>query len=86
MRKISKILFAAISSLSLMFSANAGEVTISGSAKATYNATSGTQVDNTIGISNVLSVTASGEMDNGYTWSYSMAMDPDGTEQWYNQK
>ncbi len=80
MRKISKILFAAISSLSLMFSANAGEVTISGSAKATYNATSGTQVDNTIGISNVLSVTASGEMDNGYTWSYSMAMDPDGTD------
>ena len=46
MKNIAKILFVAISSFSLMFSANAGELTVSGTAKATYNATSGQQVDN----------------------------------------
>jgi hypothetical protein len=29
-----------------------------------------------IGITNELNFTASGEMDNGYTWSYSMELDP----------
>ena len=76
MKNIAKILFVAISSFSLMLSANAGELSVSGSAKATYNATSGQQTDNGLGISNELSFTASGEMDNGYAWSYSMALDP----------
>jgi hypothetical protein len=76
MKNIAKILFVAISSFSLMFSANAGELTVSGSAKATYNATSGQQKDNGIGVANELSFKASGEMDNGYAWSYSMALDP----------
>ncbi len=76
MKNIAKILFVAISSFSLMFSANAGELTVNGTAKATYNATSGQQKDNGIGITNELTFTASGEMDNGYTWSYSMALDP----------
>ena len=76
MKNITKILFAAISSLSLMFSANAGELTVTGTAKATYNATSGQQKDNGIGITNELKFTASGEMDNGYSWSYMMALDP----------
>ena len=80
MKNIAKILFVVISSLSLMLTAKAGELTVSGSAKATYNATSGQQKDNGIGIDNVLSFTASGEMDNGYTWSYSMALDPDDTD------
>jgi outer membrane protein OmpU len=76
MKNIAKILFVAISSFSLMLSANAGEMSVSGSAKATYNATSGQQTDNGLGIANELSFTASGEMDNGYAWSYSMALDP----------
>ena len=76
MKNIAKVLFVAISSFSLMLSANAGELSVSGSAKATYNATSGQQTDNGLGISNELSFTASGEMDNGYAWSYSMALDP----------
>jgi len=80
MKNIAKILFVAISSLSLMLSAKAGEVTVSGSAKATYNATSGQQKDNGIGIDNVLTIGASGEIDNGFTWSYSMALDPDDTD------
>jgi outer membrane protein OmpU len=76
MKNIAKILFVVISSLSLMLSAKAGELTVNGSAKATYNATSGQQKDNGLGIANELNFTASGEMDNGFTWSYSMELDP----------
>ena len=71
-----KTLLVSIASLSLMFSVNAGELSVSGSAKATYNAVSGAQADNGIGVTNELNFTASGEMDNGYTWSYSMELDP----------
>jgi outer membrane protein OmpU len=76
MKNIAKILFVAISSLSIMFSVNAGELTVNGSAKATYNTTGGKQIDNGLGVTNELNFTASGEMDNGYTWSYSMELDP----------
>ena len=41
MKNITKILFVAITSLSMMFSVNAGELTVNGTAKATYNSTSG---------------------------------------------
>ena len=51
MKTIIKTLLVSIASLSLMFSVNAGELTVSGTAKATYNATSGQQVDNGLGIS-----------------------------------
>jgi len=71
-----KTLLVSIASLSLMFSVNAGELTVNGSAKATYNATSGNEADNGIGVTNELNFTASGEMDNGFTWSYSMELDP----------
>jgi hypothetical protein len=80
MRNMMKTLFVSIASLSLMFSANAGELTVNGTAKATYNITSGQQVDNGIGITNELNFTAAGELDNGYTWSYSMELDPDTTD------
>ena len=71
-----KTLLVSIASLSLMFSVNAGELTVNGSAKATYNAVSGGTADNGIGVTNELNFTASGEMDNGYTWKYSMELDP----------
>ena len=80
MKNIAKILFVVISSLSLMLTAKAGEMTVNGTAKATYNATSGQQKDNGLGVANELTFTASGEMDNGYTWSYSMALDPSTTD------
>ena len=80
MKNIAKILFVVISSLSLMLTAKAGELTVNGTAKATYNATSGQQTDNGLGIANELNFTASGEMDNGFTWSYSMEIDPDSTD------
>ena len=76
MKTIMKTLFVSIASLSLMFSVNAGELSVSGTAKATYHITSGSQSDNTIGITNELNFTASGEMDNGFTWAYSMELDP----------
>ena len=76
MKTIMKTLLVSIASLSLMFSANAGELSVSGSAKATYNILNGAQGDNGIGVTNELNFTASGEMDNGYTWSYSMELDP----------
>jgi len=75
MKTIMKTLLVSIASLSLMFSVNAGELTVNGTAKATYNATGGNQADNGIGITNELNLKASGEMDNGFTWSYSMEMD-----------
>jgi len=76
MKTIMKTLFVSIASLSLMFSVNAGEVSVSGTAKATYHVTNGQQSDNTIGVTNELNFKASGEMDNGFAWSYNMALDP----------
>jgi hypothetical protein len=63
-----------------MFSVNAGELTVNGTAKATYNSTSGSAAQEPgLGVTNELNFTASGEMDNGYTWSYSMELDPSTT-------
>jgi hypothetical protein len=76
MKTIIKTLLVSIASLSLMFSVNAGELTVSGTAKATYNAGSGNTVDQGLAVTNEINFTASGEMDNGYTWSYSMELDP----------
>jgi len=82
MKSIIKTLLVSAASLSLMFSVNAGELTVNGTAKATYNSVVGAQADNGVGVTNELNFTASGEMDNGYTWSYSMELDPStsGTE------
>jgi outer membrane protein OmpU len=76
MKTIMKTVLVSIASLSLMFAAKAGELSVSGSAKATYNIVQGAQVDNGIGVTNELNFTASGEMDNGYTWTYSTELDP----------
>jgi hypothetical protein len=79
MRKMIKTLFVSIASLSLMISANAGEMSVFGIVKATYNASSGVAQANGIGITNELTFGASGELDNGYTWSYAMEHDPSNT-------
>ena len=76
MKTIIKTLLVSIASLSLMFSVNAGELSVNGTAKATYNVGSGSSGNQGIGITNELNFKASGEMDNGYTWSYSMELDP----------
>ena len=65
-----------LTSVSLFTSANAGALDVSGTAKATYNIVSGNDQGKGIGITNELNFTAAGELDNGYTWSYSMELDP----------
>jgi len=61
--------------------AKAGELSISGSAKASYAVTSsdGTAADvdaqKGLGISNEFTLGASGELDNGYSWSYAIDID-----------
>ena len=65
-----------LTSISLFGSANAGELGVSGTAKATYNIESGANKGKGLGITNELNFTASGETDAGYTWSYSMELDP----------
>jgi hypothetical protein len=76
MKTIMKTLLVSIASLSLTLSVNAGELSVSGTAKATYNAGSGNTVDQGLGITNELNFTASGDWGNDYTWSYSMELDP----------
>jgi outer membrane protein OmpU len=78
MKNIIKSLIVMLASVSLFGSAYAGSLGVSGTAKATYNITSGnnTSQGKGLGITNELNFTASGELDNGYTWSYSMELDP----------
>ena len=77
MKNIIKTIIVMLSSISLFASANAGELSVNGTAKATYNIESGkTNAGKGLGITNELNFTASGETDAGYTWSYSMELDP----------
>ena len=79
MKNIIKTLIVMLSSISLFASANAGELSVSGTAKATYNIESGAANGKGLGITNELNFTASGETDAGYAWSYSMELDPGAT-------
>ena len=84
MKNVIKLGLVLLTSLSLGFSANAGELSVSGTAKATYNinsgngggAEAGNNLGKQLGIANELNFTAAGELDNGYTWAYSMEFDP----------
>jgi len=82
MKKIMNILFASILALSLSAFAQAGELTVSGSAQATYTITSSdsatAQSDATpaMGFANEFTLGATGEFGNGYTWSYAIDLDP----------
>ena len=78
MNNISKLLVVIISSLLVSLKAFAGELTVTGSAKASYAISGGGVGNNTgnaLGISNELMFKASGELDNGFTWSYFMELD-----------
>jgi len=77
MKNITKIIVSLLASFALSLSAIAGELTVTGTAKATYNTLSGkASGNNTIGVSNELGFGASGELENGWTWSYALALDP----------
>ena len=79
MNKLTKLLFSVISSVAIATSAFAGEFTVSGSA-ITYTVLGNTGTASThaigkgIGIANEF-LTASGELDNGMTWSYAQDID-----------
>mgnify|MGYP003324757683 CR=1 FL=1 len=77
MKNITKTLLVLVSALSISFAATAGELTLSGAAKASY-VIGGDDASQSkgIGVGNELNATASGEMDNGFTWSYSTELDP----------
>tara|TARA_Y200000002_G_scaffold147513_1_gene121934 strand:+ start:4922 stop:6016 length:1095 start_codon:yes stop_codon:yes gene_type:complete len=81
MNKLTKLLFSVFTSVAIATSAFAGEFTVSGSAKATYTVLSNTgttgshAIGKGLGISNEFSLTASGELDNGMTWSYAQDID-----------
>ena len=86
MKNIMKILFAISTSFALIASsANAGELTVSGTAKATYSIVSGFNGvgqnggDKGVAVANELNFGASGELDNGWTWNYSTELDPAAT-------
>lgn len=81
MKKVIKLALVLVTSLSLGFSANAGELSVTGTAKATYNILSsggnaGNDLGKGLGITNEIAFGASGELDNGWTWNYSMELDP----------
>ena len=76
MRKISKLLVGILFSALVMAPSYAGEMAVTGGATATYSIggdSSGS--GKTLGISNELDFTASGELDNGYTWKYQVQLD-----------
>jgi len=80
MKKIITILFASI----LGFSAvQAGEMTVTGSAQATYVITSSDSATGAVnktpglGFANELQFNANGEFGNGYTWTYQIELDPE---------
>jgi len=78
MKNTIKSLFGILTSFALISSVNAGEVNVTGTAKATYSKTSGYSTSvGSVGIQNELAFNASGELDNGYTWVWQVESDPD---------
>ena len=81
MNKLTKILFSAITSVMLVTSAFAGDFAVTGGVKTTYTILSNSGTDGIhgvgkgIGISNEFTLSASGELDNGMTWSYAQDID-----------
>jgi hypothetical protein len=76
MRKISKLLVGILFSSLVMAPSFAGELTVTGGATATYVTNGDNAHDGkNIGVSNEVDLTASGELDNGYTWKYQVQLD-----------
>ena len=73
MNKLTKVgLSALCGSLAAVSSANAGEMTVSGSATATYTNVSHSNNGNPIGMNSGLTFSGSGELDGGQTFSYTL--------------
>jgi len=81
MNTLRKIAISILASVFAFASANAGELSVTGSVKATYaiNSVDGSETDNNtgkgMGLANEFTLSASGELDNGYTWSFNQDID-----------
>ena len=81
MKNITKVLLSIFASAVLTVSAYAGSVDVSGSAVASYRIDSSDSASGAndsgkgLGISNELTFSASGELDNGMSWSYATELD-----------
>jgi hypothetical protein len=81
MKTLNKLFLAITLSVSLISSAFAGEVSVTGAAKASYRINSSDSSSGAVsqgkglGISNELSFSASGELDNGWTWAWGVDFD-----------
>jgi len=76
MKNILKTIAVLVSASLISVVAKAGELAVSGSAKASYVINGGqTTTGKALGISNELMFKASGELDNGFTWNYHTELD-----------
>jgi len=76
MKNITKILVTLVLGSFLSFSAQAGELTVTGGATATITKGGANNASGTgVGVSNELMFSASGELDNGWTWNYHTELD-----------
>ena len=76
MKNILKTIAVLVSASLISVVAKAGELAVSGSAKASYLINGGqTTTGKALGISNELMFKASGELDNGFTWDYHTELD-----------
>ncbi len=86
MNTLRKIGFLILSSVFVFANANAGELAVTGGVKATYSIISvdGSATDDSqgkgLGLTNEFTLGASGELDNGWTWSYGLDIDGDTTQ------
>ena len=75
MNKLTKVgLSALCGSLAAVSSANAGDMTVSGGVDMSWVSYSGATTGNPIGIGSNLTFKGSGELDNGWTFDYTVAM------------
>jgi len=76
MKKITKILVSTLFVSFLSLPLQAGELTVTGGATATITQGGSNQhTGKQVGVANELAFSASGELDNGYTWSYVTELD-----------
>ena len=83
MKNIMKIVFVLVSSFAVITSVNAGDLSVTGAAKASINigssdsTTAKNENGKSIGITNEITFTGTGELDNGMSWKWQTEMDPD---------
>jgi len=73
MNKLAKIGATALCGSLVAVASNAGELSVTGGSTATWSSNSGTKNGNPIGMASAISFTGSGELDNGTTFTMTLA-------------